>query len=136
MNSDPDKLRADVEAFVKTITETGANTNGGEVREQNVNIFPNQQGSDGPKVVLSRSDESASRQKAFEMAVTDAVKNAQAIGKRLGNGDFKVLSITEAEQEKPAPEPLNIYGLAPATPPQAPAGLIEIKVKVIVKCSF
>ena len=53
-DSDPEKLRAAVDSFVKAVTESGANTSGGELKEANINIFPGQGGNDGPKVVLAR----------------------------------------------------------------------------------
>ena len=135
-NADPDKLRADVEAFVKAITEAGANTGGGEVRDHNANFFPAQDMSDGPKIVLGRSDDSAARDEALQKAVEKAVRNAKAIAKGLGGGEVKVLSVTDQEPEKPAVEPLNIYGIESPNAPRIPAGMIEVKVRVVVKCSY
>lgn len=143
-NSDPDKLRADVDAFVKAITDAGANTDGGEQREQNINIFPNQTSNDGPRVFLSRSDESAARDEALQKAVERAVRNAKAIAKGLGAGEVKVLSVTDAEPDK-APGAsqmeslLSIYGggEGPTTAAhRPPAGEVEVKVKVVVRCSY
>jgi uncharacterized protein YggE len=137
VNSDPEKLRADVDAFVKTITEAGANTSGGEPNEVNVNIFPGQSSSDGPKVVLSRADDSAARDEALQKAVEKAVRNAKAIAKGLGSVEVKVVSVTDVEPEKPAPEPItSIYGLESPSAPKSPAGVIEVKVRVVVKCSY
>jgi uncharacterized protein YggE len=137
VNSDPEKLRADVDAFVKTITEAGANTSGGEPRETNINIFPGQSSTDGPKVVLSRADDSAARDEALQKAVEKAVRNAKAIAKGLGVGDVKVISVTDVEPEPPAPEPLtSIYGLEAPSAPKSPAGVVEVKVRVVVKCSY
>jgi uncharacterized protein YggE len=137
VNSDPEKLRADVDAFVKTITEAGANTSGGESRDVNINIFPGQESSDGPKVVLSRADDSAERDQALQKAVEKAARNAKAIAKGLGAVDVRVISVTDAEPEKPAPEPLmNIYGIEAPSAPKSPAGMIEVRVRVIVKFSF
>lgn len=135
-NTDADKLRAEVEAFVKAITDAGANTSGGEPKEQNANFFPGQDQSDGPKVVLSRSDESAARDEALQKAVEKAVRNAKAIAKGLGGGEIKVISVTDSEPEKPAAEPLNIYGIDTGSTPKVPAGMVEIKVRVVVKCSY
>jgi uncharacterized protein YggE len=138
-NSDPDKLRAEVDAFVKTIAEAGANTSGGEARDQNVNIFPGQEMSDGPKVVLGRADDTAARDEALQKAVEKAVRNAKAIAKGLGAGEVKVLSVADStEAEKPAADTPNIYGIEFGSPtaPRSPAGLVEVKVKVIVKCSY
>ena len=135
-NADADKLRAEVEAFVKAITDAGANTSGGEPREQNVNFFPGQDQSDGPKVVLSRADESAARDEALQKAVERALRNAKAIAKSLGAGEVKVLSVTDSEPEKPAAEPFNIYGIESPSAPKIPAGMVEIKVRVVVKCSY
>jgi uncharacterized protein YggE len=139
-NSDPDKLRADVDAFVKTITEAGANTSGGEPKDINVNIFPGQETSDGPKVVLGRADDSAARDEALQKAVEKAVKNAKAIAKGLGAGEVKVLSVTDVELEKPVTEQTaSIYAFefgSGSTAPKSPAGLVEVKVKVLVKCSY
>jgi uncharacterized protein YggE len=137
VNSDPEKLRADVDAFVKTITEAGANTSGGEPNEVNINIFPGQSSSDGPKVVLSRADDSVARDEALQKAVEKAVRNAKAIAKGLGATEVKVLSVTDLEPERPAPEPLsNIYGIESPSAPKSPAGVVEVKVRVIVKCSY
>lgn len=139
-NSDADKLRADVDAFVKTITEAGANTSGGEPKDINVNIFPGQEQSDGPKVVLGRADESAARDEALQKAVEKAVKNAKAIAKGLGGGEVKVVSVTDVEPEKPPTEQTNsIYAFefgVGSSAPKSPAGLVEVKVKVVVKCSY
>ena len=134
-NTDADKLRAEVEAFVKAITDAGANTSGGEPKEQN-SISSGQDQSDGPKVVLSRSDESAARDEALQKAVEKAVRNAKAIAKGLGGGEIKVISVTDSEPEKPAAEPLNIYGIDTGSTPKVPAGMVEIKVRVVVKCSY
>jgi uncharacterized protein YggE len=139
-NNDPDKLRADVDAFVKTITEAGANTSGGEPKDVNVNIFPGQETSDGPKVVLGRADESAARDEALQKAVEKAVKNAKAIAKGLGGGEVKVLSVTDTEPEKVTADPVSsIYAFelgGGSSAPKSPAGLVEVKVKVVVKCSY
>jgi uncharacterized protein YggE len=129
-------LRAEVEAFVKAITDAGANTSGGEPREQNANFFPGQDTSDGPKVVLSRADETAARDEALQKAVERAVRNAKAIAKSLGGGEIKVISVTDSEPEKPAPEPLISYGFESSSAPKIPAGMVEVKVRVVVKCSY
>jgi len=137
---DPEKLRAAVDAFVKAVTEAGANTGGGEERESNLGVvFPGQDSNGGPKVVLSREDDSAAREQALQKAVEKAVKSARAIAKGLGGAEVKVLSVTDApEAEKPMPESLlNIYGIeAPGNSPRAPAGEVEVKVRVVVKCSY
>jgi len=137
---DPEKLRAAVDGFVKAVTEAGANTGGGEERENGEGIFiPGQQTSGGPKVVLSREDDSAAREQALQKAVEKAVKSAKAIAKGLGGGEVKVLSVTDTpEPEKPAPESImNIYGIeTPAAGNRAPAGEVEVKVRVVVKCSY
>ena len=137
---DPEKLRAAVDAFVKTVTEAGANTGGGEERENNIGFaFPGQEQSGGPKVVLSRADDSEAREQALQKAVEKAVKSARAIAKGLGGGEVKVLSVTDApEPEKATPESLlSIYGIEGAgNGPRAPAGEVEVKVRVVVKCSY
>ena len=137
---DPEKLRAAVDAFVKAITEAGANTGGGEERENaNGIVFPGQEQSGGPKVVLAREDDSAAREQALQKAVEKAVRSARAIAKGLGGGEVKVLSVTDSpEAEKATPESLlSIYGLdaAPGAP-RVPAGEVEVKVRVVVKCSY
>ena len=91
-NADPEKLRADVDSFLKSIIDAGANTNGGEPKEENINFFPGQGGGGGPRVVLSRDDDSAARDEAFQKAVERAVKNAKAIAKGLGAAEVKVVS--------------------------------------------
>jgi uncharacterized protein YggE len=137
---DPEKLRTAVDAFVKAITEAGANTGGGEERENGEGIvFPGQMSSGGPKVVLSRDDDSAAREQALQKAVEKAVKSAKAIAKGLGGGEVKVQSVTDSpEPEKPVPESLmNIYGIeTPAAGNRAPAGEVEVKARVVVKCSY
>jgi uncharacterized protein YggE len=137
---DPEKLRTAVDAFVKAITEAGANTGGGEERENGEGIvFPGQMSSGGPKVVLSRDDDSAAREQALQKAVEKAVKSAKAIAKGLGGGEVKVVSVTDApEPEKTAPESImNIYGIeTPAAGNRAPAGEVEVKARVVVKCSY
>ena len=63
----------------------------------------------------------------------------QAIAKGLGAGEVKVLSITDSpEPEKATPEALvNIYGIeTPSAAARAPAGEVEVKVRVVVKCSY
>jgi uncharacterized protein YggE len=139
-NSDPEKLRADVEGFVKAITDAGANTGGGEPKDININIFPGQDGSDGPRVVLGRNDESDARAEALQQAVKKAVKSAQAIAKALGGGDVKVLSVTDAEPDKPMADPQNIFslmeGIASPTLAKSNAGEVEVKVRVVVRCSY
>ena len=139
---DPDKLRAAVDAFVKAITEAGANTSGGEERgENNIGIvLPGQEANGGPKVVLSRDDDSTAREQALQKAVAKALGSAKAIAKGLGGGEVKVLSVTEApEAEKGAgPESFfgAIYGMETASGPRSPAGEVEVKVRVVVKCSY
>ena len=111
---DPDKLRAAVDAFVKAVTEAGANTGGGEERENNLGVFfPGQESSGGPKIVLAREDDSAAREQALQKAVEKALKSARAIAKGLGGGEVKVVSVTDApEAEKATPETLmSFYGI-------------------------
>jgi uncharacterized protein YggE len=136
-DADPDKLRAAVDAFVKAATEAGANTSGGELKETNINIFPNQGGNDGPKVVLTRTDDSAAVEEAMKKAVEKAVRNAKAIAKTLGSDTVKVIAVTDVAPEKPAASPFNVSGFD-TTPVEdrAPAGEVEIKVRVVVKCSY
>ena len=64
--------------------------------------------------------------------------SAKAIAKGLGAGEVKVLSVTDvADHEKASPESLlNIYGIETQAGPRIPAGEIEVKVRVIVKCSY
>src|SRR4051794_17886900 len=138
---DPEKLRTAVDAFVKAVTEAGANTAGGEERggDNNVGIvLPGQEGSGGPRVVLSREDDSAAREAALQKAVTKAVGSAKAIAKGLGGGEVKVLSVTDGgETEKASPESVfNIYGVETSAGPRTPAGEIEVKVRVVVKVSY
>jgi len=134
-NADPEKLRAEVDMFLKSIIDAGANTNGGEPKEENINFGFMGQGGSGPKVVISRADESAERDEAFQKAVERAVKNAKAIAKGLGATEVKVVSVTD-EQDKPAMEPLNIYGLESPSATRSPAGVVEVKVRVVVKCTY
>ena len=137
---DPEKLRAAVDAFVKAITEAGANTGGGEERENNLGAFlPGQESSGGPKIVLSRDDDSAAREQALQKAVEKAVRSARVIAKGLGGGEVKVVSVTDnPEAEKPTPETLmSFYGIESAGGgPRVPAGEVEVKVRVVVKCSY
>ena len=140
-DKDPEKLRAAVDAFVRAVTEAGANTGGGEERgENNIGIvLPGQEANGGPRVVLSREDDSAARELALHKAVTKAVGSAKAIAKGLSGGEIKVLSVTDApEPEKVVPESFMsaIYGMETATPARGSAGEVEIKVRVVVKCSY
>jgi uncharacterized protein YggE len=138
-DTDPDKLKAAVDSFVKIATESGANTSGGDLKEINLDIFPGQRGNDGPKVELLRSDDSAAREEALKKAVEQALRNAKAIAKTLGGGEVKVISVSDAEPEKPTPSTsaLSIYGFGdPPAGSRSPAGEVEIKVRVIVKCSY
>src|SRR5262245_16029369 len=136
-DSDPDKLRAAVDAFVKAVVETGANTSG-DIRDANANIFiPGQETSGGPKVVLSRSDDSAAREEALQKAVDRAVKSAKSISKALGGGEVKVIAVEEGDAEKaPAEGIAAIYGVETTGGHKAPAGEVEVKVRVVVKCSY
>ena len=53
-DSDPEKLRTATDAFVKSIVEAGANTPGGEEKENNLEFaFPGRDNSSGPKIMLS-----------------------------------------------------------------------------------
>jgi uncharacterized protein YggE len=138
-DSDPEKLRAAVDSFVKAITEAGANSSGDELKEMNfADFIPGQRGNDGPKVVLSRSDDSAAHEEALQKAVEKAMRNARAIAKTLGNANVKVISVADAaEPEKSAPPSFNIYGIGDqSTGNRSPSGEVEIKVRVIVKCAF
>src|SRR5262249_19037936 len=138
-DTDPDKLRAAVDGFVKAVTEAGANNSGGDLKEINLDIFPGQRGNDGPKVELLRSDDSAAREEALKKAVEQAIRNAKAIAKTLGGGEVKVVSVTDAEPEKSSPmtSALSIYGFGdPPAASRTPAGEVEIKVRVIVRCSY
>jgi len=137
-DSDPEKLRAAVDAFVKAITEAGANTSGDELKEMNfADFIPGQRGNDGPKVVLSRTDDSAAHEEALQKAVEKAMRNAKAIAKTLGNAQVKVISVTDAEPEKSAQPSFNIYGVGDqSAATRSPAGEVEVKVRVIVKCAF
>lgn len=139
-DKDPEKLRAAVDAFIKAVTEAGANTGGGEERENSEGIvFPGQVSSGGPKIILSREDDSAAREQALQKAVDKALRSAKAIAKGLGGGEVKVVAVTDApEPEKAGPETVfNIYGIesGPAGP-RVPAGEVEVKVRVVVKCSY
>jgi uncharacterized protein YggE len=137
-DKDPEKLRASVEAFVKAVTEAGANTPGDD-KDSQVNVFVgNQETTSGPKVVLSRSDDSDAREEALKKAVERALKDAKVIAKGLGGGDVTVVSVTEGESVQPVPNQDTfsmIYGME-AGGPRIPAGEIEVKVKVTVKCSY
>lgn len=135
-DSDPDKLRAAVDAFIKAVVETGANTSG-DIRDANANIFiPGQESSGGPKVILSRSDDSAAREEALQKAVDRAVKNAKVIAKALGGGEVKVVTVTEGDPEKPPVEGMAaIYGIETGGGNKPPAGEVEVKVRVVVTCS-
>jgi uncharacterized protein YggE len=137
---DPEKLRAAVDGFVKAATEAGANTGGGEERESNIGVvFPGQESNGGPHVVLSREDDSAARDQALQKAVEKAVRSARAIAKGLGGGEVKVLSVADApEPEKAGPESLlSIYGIeSHAAGVRVPAGEVEVKARVVVKCSY
>ncbi|HEX3150935.1 MAG TPA: SIMPL domain-containing protein [Gemmataceae bacterium] len=136
---DPEKLRAAVDAFVKAVTEAGANTGGGEERESNLGIgLPGQEANGGPRIVLSRDDDGSVREQLLQKAVAKAVGSARAIAKGLGAGEVKVVSVTDVpESEKTTPDSfLNIYGIETQASPRTPAGEVEIKVKVIVKCSY
>jgi len=138
-DADPDKLKAAVDSFVKAATESGANTSGGDLKEINLDIFPGQRGNDGPKVELLRSDDSPAREEALKKAVEQALRNAKAIAKTLGGGEVKVISVSDAEPEKPTPSmsALSIYGFGdPPAGSRSPAGEVEIRVRVIVKCSY
>ncbi|HVK14274.1 MAG TPA: SIMPL domain-containing protein [Gemmataceae bacterium] len=137
-DKDPAKLRAAVEAFVRAVTEAGANTPGDD-KDSQLNVFVgNQETTSGPKVVLTRSDDSAARADALQKAVERAMKDARAIAKALGGGDPTVLSVTEGDS---IPAPTNqdtlsmIYGME-AGGARAPAGEIEVRVKVTLKCSY
>jgi uncharacterized protein YggE len=137
-DKDPEKLRAAVEAFVKAVTEAGANTQGDD-KDIQLNVFiGNQETSSGPKVVLSRADESEAREEALKKAVERALKDAKVIAKGLGGGDVVVQSVTEGEGDKPAATDslTAIYSGLEVGSPRTPAGEIEVKVKVIVKCSY
>jgi len=137
---DPEKLRTAVDAFVKSITEAGANTGGGEERENNLGAFlPGQESNGGPKIVLSRDDDSAAREQALQKAVEKSLRSARAIAKGLGGGEVKVVSVTDApEAEKATPETLmSFYGIeSSGAAPRVPAGEVEVKVRVVVKCSY
>jgi uncharacterized protein YggE len=138
-DKDPEKLRAAVEAFVKVVTEAGANTPGDD-KDSQINVFVgNQETTSGPKVILTRSDDSDAREEALKKAVRRAMKDAKAIAAGLGHGgEVTVVSVTEGDN---VPPPANqdtfsmIYGME-AGGPRIPAGEIEVKVKVTVKCSY
>jgi uncharacterized protein YggE len=89
---------------------------------------------------MGRLDDSAARDEALKLAVKKAVKNAKAIAEALGGGEIKVLSVTDVEPEKGAggPEsPLSaIYGIDMPGSNKSSPGEIEIKVRVVVKCSY
>ena len=138
-DANPDKLRAAVEAFVKAVSEAGANSPGDD-RDPNPNIF-NQGGetASGPKVILSKSDDSAAQEQALKKAVAQALRSAKVISQALGGGDPVVVSVTEAaDVEKPAAESAAamIYGIETPQTPRVPAGEIEVKVKIVVKLSY
>jgi uncharacterized protein YggE len=138
-DSDPEKLKTAVDAFVKAIVEGGANTSGGDDKEQNLEfVFPGREMSSGPKIVLSRSDDSAGRDEALQKAVEKAVRNAKAIAKGLGATEVKVISVTdEAEKTSEAQSPFaSIYGGESPNAHRTNAGEVEVKVRVIVKCSY
>lgn len=134
--SNPEKLKAAVESFVKAITEAGANSNGDD-REPTEGVFlPGQQGSGGPKVVLTKADESSAREEAFTQAVEKAMKNAKSIAKALGSDKVAVVSVSEGDSEKPTNENLGfIYGVEPSGN-KGPAGEVEVKVKIVLKVSY
>jgi uncharacterized protein YggE len=138
--TDPEKLRAAVDSFVKAVTEAGANTGGGEEKENNLGAFiPGQEQTGGPRVVLARDDDSAARDQALQKAVEKALKSAKAIAKGLGAGEVKVLSVTDTpETEKVAQDSFlgAIYGVETSGGPKTPAGEVEVKVRVMVKCSY
>ncbi|HKB01531.1 MAG TPA: SIMPL domain-containing protein [Gemmataceae bacterium] len=136
-DTDPDKLRVAVDAFVKAVVETGSNT-AGDIRETNADFFPGRMMNGGPKVILSRADDSAAREEALQKAVERAMKNAKAIAKALGGGEVKVIAVEEDGEAKATPDFGTfgaIYGLESAGH-KSPAGEVEVKVRVVVKCSY
>ena len=69
------------------------------------------------------------------------MKSAKAIATGLGGGEVKVLSVTDAEPETAGPEPsTNIFammeGLSAAAAAKSNAGEVEIRVRVVVRCSY
>lgn len=135
--SDPEKLRAAVDAFVKAVTETGCNSSGGDDRDNPLVGFGDQEPGGGPKVVLSRSDESSARDEALQKATEKALRQAKTLAKALGGGEVKVISATDTEPETTTALNLNtIFGEGKQEGPRTPAGEVEVKVKVTVKVSY
>ena len=130
-NSDPAKLKESVDAFLKTISEHGANASS---EDRNDEIFYS--GRDTPtgaKVVLSCKNDADARKKAYKQAVANALQNANSISEGLGGKTVDVVSVSDAELEPTNNN--NIFGpfFDRATTPTT-QGEVEVRVRVMVKC--
>jgi uncharacterized protein YggE len=135
--SDPEKLRAAVDAFVKAVAETGCNSSGSEEAANPFAGISGQEQGGGPKVVLSRSDDSDTRAEALQKATEKALRQAKALAKGLGGAEVKVISVTDGEVETAPTMNLNsIFGDMKPDGPRTPAGEVEVKVRVTVKVSY
>jgi uncharacterized protein YggE len=136
-DKDPEKLRSAVDAFVKAVAETGCNSSGTDEAPNPFAGIGGQEQGGGPKVVLSRSDDSQAREEALQAATEKALRQAKALAKGLDGAEVKVISLVEGEAEtSPTVNLTSFFSEAKPDGPRVPAGEIEVKVRVTVKVSY
>jgi uncharacterized protein YggE len=93
-NKDPDKLRTNVDLFVKKAVEAGATMPG----DDSDSPFTTARGllnSEGPRVDWLLADDSAARRDAFRNALRKAKADAETLAKELGWEKITLLSVSD-----------------------------------------
>jgi len=123
---DPEKLRESLDKISKVLVESGANTSG------NAPVFddgpyPARGTDNGPKIVLTREDDSEFRERACAEAVKKALRSAKVLAEGAGLKIVETNSITVGEEFEYRPR---------AASKEVAAGELHVTVRVNVTCSY
>lgn len=136
--TNPDKLRELIDRTTKVAVDGGANTSGGAPIDPDYGFYPGRTGDNGPRIVLSREDDSEFRDKAFAEAVKKAMRAAKAIADGAGVKIIETASITEGDDTLETSSGVSIFGGGGATRTtiREVGGELELTVRVRVKCTY
>jgi hypothetical protein len=123
--TEPDKLAASVDAFLKKVVEAGAHTVGDPIETDpfGPGVRPS---SESPRIEWLLSDDTAARKEAYRSAVRKARTNAESISKEIGWETLKIVSVVDSESF-----PRDASGATLRTP----AGQVAVTARVTLTCS-